>query len=493
MNATITTAPRHNPLVATAGAFLLACSFLWVGAWHAAAASLADDHTVLYYLIEMQRRYKKTCNGAPMPEAAPLTPSEHLRGLAQAHAAGGAAPGAASGLPLLVTTTQGATPQQAFNNLVASRCADLMRREYRYIGAAAQNGRWTVIMAPEDPGLAPQVQAPEPNGQAAGAASPLAPAPSPAGTQGSGSQVQAAGAPTASEPGLILVQPGDAGPVSDPAAPAAPYVVGELDTDATGRPVGSVKTVPPPGYTGPTGPASPPASTAPLAATLPVTTAPSVAAMQDGAQTAAPQFTPPPAAPRQPQPPRAGVTPLQDDRQERPVTGIGVFADGAAPEQGGQALPGAAPGMPGAPATGALSSGADRMQAGGMLPLINAVRATGRTCGSTPMPPAAALTENQTLSRAAQAHARDMTARRYLSSTTPEGITLGKRIADIGYMWGFIAENIAADTGTAEQTLQRWLADEQQCRNIMGQEYVDAGVGHDAAGRRWVFTVALPM
>jgi uncharacterized protein YkwD len=86
-----------------------------------------------------------------------------------------------------------------------------------------------------------------------------------------------------------------------------------------------------------------------------------------------------------------------------------------------------------------------------------------------------------------------MAARGYLSSTTPDGRTMGRRVSDAGYIWGLLAENIASGSASAERTLQSWLANESQCANLLGQEYTEAGVGFDARGRFWVFTLATPM
>jgi uncharacterized protein YkwD len=86
-----------------------------------------------------------------------------------------------------------------------------------------------------------------------------------------------------------------------------------------------------------------------------------------------------------------------------------------------------------------------------------------------------------------------MAARGYLSSTSPDGRTLGRRVSDSGYIWGFIAENIASRSASAEQILQSWLANEAQCANLLGQEYTEAGIGFDARGRFWVLTLAAPM
>jgi uncharacterized protein YkwD len=128
-----------------------------------------------------------------------------------------------------------------------------------------------------------------------------------------------------------------------------------------------------------------------------------------------------------------------------------------------------------------------------LLDLINAERAKGRMCGGTRMPPTHALLANPILMDAAQRQARDMTARRYFSSTSPEGITIGRRLTEAGYNWAFTAENLARVQGGEEAVLRGWLSAESRCVNLMGAEYFEAGIGHDPAGRNWVLTLAAPV
>jgi uncharacterized protein YkwD len=203
----------------------------------------------------------------------------------------------------------------------------------------------------------------------------------------------------------------------------------------------------------------------------------------------------------------SGTVPLRDDRPA-PSGGIGIFAadtkTSSSPpppqytpssrsdtgrESMGTTPPPAFTGTADIRRPAVIAPGQD----GILLQLVNAVRAGGHTCGGNALPPARPLRENAQLTGAAQAHARDMAMRGYLSSTSPDGRTLGSRISDSGYIWGFIAENIAAKSVTAEQTLQGWLENESQCASLMGQEYADAGVGFDAQGLFWVFTLATPM
>jgi uncharacterized protein YkwD len=86
-----------------------------------------------------------------------------------------------------------------------------------------------------------------------------------------------------------------------------------------------------------------------------------------------------------------------------------------------------------------------------------------------------------------------MASRRYFSSTSPEGVTLGRRVSNTGYNWAFIGENIASMKASAQAVLQSWLSSPNQCRNIMSPDFTEAALGTDPSGRYWVFTLAAPM
>ncbi|MDR2604234.1 MAG: CAP domain-containing protein [Desulfovibrio sp.] len=475
------------------------CATLFCAA-AASAAGLSDDHTVLYYLIEMQRRVTKTCAGRAVPEAPSLMPSEALRAEARKNVeslsptvrteAGGA----------VYLTAEGNTPQQIFNALAARQCPALMGADYRYVGAAGKNGRWTVILsgAPVPPEPA------SPVAPAAGTAAPLPAAPS--------APDRRAGE-NAYGPSHARIRP-------EEREPADPVPVGRVSTDAAGRPVGSVKFFPGTPALPPDAPPAPPAAS-PVAALdaasgdAPAGTdfVPPTAPGPFGVRRLSPDGAPAGAA-------RPGVTPLRDtrpqpaedplvyiapdhtpsDRQDPSGQGAGAQPYGSgqsadAPSYGtgrGYAAPAGAT-DPARRAAGRAGTEAGRPEAARLFSLVNSARAAGRRCGDTPATPAPPLAENPAVSALAQRHAAAMTAGRFFSSTTPDGVTLGQRLTAAGYIWSFAAENIAHMDGTAEGVLHSWLVIENRCLNLMGAEYMEAGAGYDPAGRNWVFTLTAPM
>ncbi|MDR3176065.1 MAG: CAP domain-containing protein [Desulfovibrio sp.] len=344
--------------------------------------------------------------------------------------------------------------------------------------------------------------------------------------------------------GPTTVKPG-----TEPREPAPSRPIGEVETDALGRPVGPVRFYDPPGMQAlPQNPAASgelgetlpqaapfPASSAPLPPAAPLQSLPADPARSPLLQEPAPSspegalsgqdqpFVPPtgpgpfgvPQPPREErQGPRPGVVPLEDTRppgstaplvyiapRRSPDPGSGLESpqqpsDGSGGETGDPSSYQALPYGTEAP-TGSAGGLTDPIVGAGsgtlLLDLINAERAKGRMCGGTRMPPTHALQANPILMDAALRHARDMTARRYFSSVSPEGITVGGRLTEAGYTWAFIAENLARMEGGEEAVLRGWLNAESRCVNLMGAEYFEAGIGHDPAGRNWVLTLAAPV
>ncbi|MDR0828355.1 MAG: CAP domain-containing protein [Desulfovibrio sp.] len=510
-------------------------------------AVAAEDQTVLYYLIEMQRRVTKKCQGKAMPEAPSLTPSESLREAAQNSLDGIASLAPAADAPLIYLKGRGAKPQQVFNSLAASQCRELMGQGYRYIGAAGRDERWVVILSAAD-------KKPEAGSFSSGRLDPESEnavggsAPEKAGGNGlsagrAASGGKNAGAEQTGRQNTVLSMgqygPNTVKPGTEPHEPASPRVIGEVSTDARGRPVGPIVfydkgksalgALPAsgndPGAPGQTAAPSTPANSggayagsyagpAPAPSTpsggyagssgLPSASGSGGTYGGDYAGQGAPfvppsgpgPFAPPAGMPATPAAPRAGVVPLADTRppgSEEPLVYVAPGHEKSGADPAGFADPAPQTLTAQSPAPARTGSPAPASGAGGnLLALINAERARGRMCGNRRMPSSQALQANPILARVAQNQAEDMNARSYFSSTTPEGVTPGQRLSEAGYVWSFIAENIARMGGGAEAVLRGWLNVESRCENIMGAEYFEAGVGYDPAGRNWVLTLATP-
>lgn len=107
-----------------------------------------------------------------------------------------------------------------------------------------------------------------------------------------------------------------------------------------------------------------------------------------------------------------------------------------------------------------------------LLELINDARAVGRTCGEVSYTRTTALVWNDKLASAAQSHANDMAGNDFLAHTGSNGLSVGDRATNAGYIWTRIGENIAAGMD-ADEAMDGWKASTDHCANIMDSNYQD--------------------
>ncbi|SIT27459.1 Cysteine-rich secretory protein family protein [Filimonas lacunae] len=119
-----------------------------------------------------------------------------------------------------------------------------------------------------------------------------------------------------------------------------------------------------------------------------------------------------------------------------------------------------------------------------MLDAVNSIRNKGCRCGQDTMPPAPAVTWNDTLQKAADAHARDMYQRNYFSHITPEGTSPVQRVQAAGYTGQYVGENIARGYNNITAVIAGWLSSEAHCKAMMDTLYVQMGAGR--ADTYWV-------
>ena len=104
-----------------------------------------------------------------------------------------------------------------------------------------------------------------------------------------------------------------------------------------------------------------------------------------------------------------------------------------------------------------------------------------------------ALTRDIRLEKAAQAHAEDMTKRKYFDHVTPEGGTPEQRIRSTGFFdppckgcsVGFtFGENIAKGQKTPAAAMKSWMGSPVHRGNILKKDVQHLGVGY--AGGIWI-------
>ena len=113
-----------------------------------------------------------------------------------------------------------------------------------------------------------------------------------------------------------------------------------------------------------------------------------------------------------------------------------------------------------------------------VLELVNEARAKPRKCGSRAFPPVPPLTLSPILSRAALAHAKDMSAHKLFEHRGSDGSMPADRALRAGYNWMAVGENIAEGAATAEIVVQGWLDSPGHCVNIMGAQYREMGLAY---------------
>ena len=113
-----------------------------------------------------------------------------------------------------------------------------------------------------------------------------------------------------------------------------------------------------------------------------------------------------------------------------------------------------------------------------VLELVNAARSKPRKCGSRSFARAPPLELSPILSRAALAHAKDMSAHKLFEHRGSDGSMPADRVRRAGYNWMAVAENIAEGAATAEIVVQGWLDSPGHCVNLMGPQYQEMGLAY---------------
>ncbi|WP_119395253.1 CAP domain-containing protein [Salinibius halmophilus] len=114
-----------------------------------------------------------------------------------------------------------------------------------------------------------------------------------------------------------------------------------------------------------------------------------------------------------------------------------------------------------------------------MLNAINNARASGASCGSMGYyPPTTPVAYNCQLTSAALTHTNDMVQYNFFSHTGSNGWLPAQRVADSGYSASFVAENLAAGPDNAYTAVNRWLASDGHCANLMSPNAREFGVAY---------------
>lgn len=154
----------------------------------------------------------------------------------------------------------------------------------------------------------------------------------------------------------------------------------------------------------------------------------------------------------------------------------GAATASAAPAERAQPVHAQAPAAAQQQAT-SLRTLKQRKRALAMLGRVNAVRASGTTCGGKAYPAVPALHYDVRLATAARKHAKDMGRHAYFDHYSRDGRSPGDRARAAGYRHP-VGENVAAGYPTVRAVMAGWLASPDHCANLMSAGYRDIGIGY---------------
>lgn len=133
-----------------------------------------------------------------------------------------------------------------------------------------------------------------------------------------------------------------------------------------------------------------------------------------------------------------------------------------------------------------------------MVQLINEARSQSRSCGAEGnFPATGAISWNEKLFSAANAHSQDMVKENFFSHTGSDGLKFSDRMKSAGYSYSSAGENIAAGQSTTAAVVNAWLKSDDHCKNIMTSTYTEIGsacVSSDTADYKkyWTLLLAKP-
>lgn len=71
-----------------------------------------------------------------------------------------------------------------------------------------------------------------------------------------------------------------------------------------------------------------------------------------------------------------------------------------------------------------------------------------------------------------------MAARDFFSHTGADGSTVGRRLTQTGYIWGLVAENIAAGQTGPMEAIRTWMDSPGHRHNILMKGVIHVGLAH---------------
>jgi len=105
-----------------------------------------------------------------------------------------------------------------------------------------------------------------------------------------------------------------------------------------------------------------------------------------------------------------------------------------------------------------------------------------------------AVQRNEKLTRAAQKHACWQADNGVMSHTGQGGSTMDARATAEGYVWSYVAENVAMGQQTALEVVKTWMQSPTHRTNMLSAHAREIGIGWAKSGPQtyWVMLLAAP-
>jgi uncharacterized protein YkwD len=126
------------------------------------------------------------------------------------------------------------------------------------------------------------------------------------------------------------------------------------------------------------------------------------------------------------------------------------------------------------PATVELSPDAE--QQAYLLKSVNELRAKGCRCGLERMQPVGPVKWDDQLYKSAQSHAKYLTKKRKLSHYGRRGEDISVRIAQTGYPWKVVGENLGKGQTSYPQVMKDWIKSVPHCKMLMNPKVDEMAV-----------------
>lgn len=132
------------------------------------------------------------------------------------------------------------------------------------------------------------------------------------------------------------------------------------------------------------------------------------------------------------------------------------------------------------------------------LKLVNQLRAQDQVCGGQTMLASKPLTWNTKLQNAAYEHSAQMAATNLVSHISLDGRQLRDRVAETGYQYVLLGENIAVGKIDVPTAIQRWIKSPPHCQQMLTPEFTEIAIACVAKDnsfykRYWTMNLGRPL